>query len=256
MRNHDEKALDIARSVLPSTRRRGARADRVTIHARERARARARARAHLRELARLEDPDEFERDLTWEARREIGWMVEDRRAADKVGPLMRWAERKVETDPELADASFEERLAHFRRLLPEGLIGRHALFHLEWVLDEERTTWRRAYYHRRHDDPGRELRDKVAAIVAVGRHGELNRRIRLAAQPYYVRHVTLPAERLIDDDNPPPGRLLPRRTAAVHERIEARFLRGAHDIDGFAKQTGAAGVVHELHAELVRDGLI
>ena len=41
MRNHNEKARDMARSVLPSTRRRGARADKAAARARERARLRA-----------------------------------------------------------------------------------------------------------------------------------------------------------------------------------------------------------------------
>ena len=34
MRNHHAKARDMARSVLPSTRRRGARQDRALAHAR------------------------------------------------------------------------------------------------------------------------------------------------------------------------------------------------------------------------------
>ncbi|MCC6225018.1 MAG: hypothetical protein IT195_01250 [Microthrixaceae bacterium] len=37
MRNHNEKARDMARSVLPSTARKGARDARAVIHGRERA---------------------------------------------------------------------------------------------------------------------------------------------------------------------------------------------------------------------------
>ncbi len=40
MRNHDEKTRDMARSVLPSTRRRGARQDRALAHKAERSRLR------------------------------------------------------------------------------------------------------------------------------------------------------------------------------------------------------------------------
>lgn len=41
MRNHHDKARDMARSVLPSTARKGARRARAQIHRRERARLRS-----------------------------------------------------------------------------------------------------------------------------------------------------------------------------------------------------------------------
>lgn len=249
MRNHDEKAREMARSVLPSTRRRVARIDRANTHARER----QRVRAALHDLATHDDPDDFEGDLTWEARGAISDMVWDRRAADKVAPLMRWAERTVEREPGLRDATLEERVAHFRRLLPEGLIGRHALSHLEWVLDDDpHWPWRP-----RAERPatGPTTREKVAAIVMAGRHGELNRRLRHDASGYYVRHVHVPARCLVDDEHPEPGVLVPAHTEVVHEPIATRFLLGAHDIDAFAKE-GEPAAVHELYQELVRDGFV
>lgn len=100
MRNHDEKTRDMARSVLPSTRRRGARQDRALAHKAER----SRLRSALQDLAGHDDPDDYEGELTWEARRQIAWMVEDRRAADKVAPLLRWATRTIERDAALRDA--------------------------------------------------------------------------------------------------------------------------------------------------------
>lgn len=249
MRNHDEKARDMARSVLPSTRRRGARQGRAHARSRER----SHLRAALRDLASCDDPDDYEGDLTWEARREIGWMVEDRRTGDKVAPLMRWAERKLVTDPELAAASFDERTTHFRGLLPDGLIGRHALFHLRWVLDDEVPWWRRQRATR--PGPRPTLREKVEAIVLAGRHGELNRRIRHASARYYVKRVWVPPRRLVDDDHPAPGLLLAGHWTTVHEPVQARFLRGAHDIDAFVKE-GDPSHVHNLYDDLVRDGLI
>lgn len=105
MRNHNEKSRDMARSVLPSTARGTARQTRASIHRRER----ARLRTALHALRAVGDPDDFDGDLTWIARRDIGEMVDDRRSADKVGPLVTWAERRVERDPALAAASPEDR---------------------------------------------------------------------------------------------------------------------------------------------------
>lgn len=95
MRNHNEKPRDMARSVLPSTARKAARRQRASIHGRER----ARLRAALHGLRSTGDPDDFEGDLVWIARRDLEEMVDDRRGADKVGPLLAWAERLVESVP-------------------------------------------------------------------------------------------------------------------------------------------------------------
>ena len=249
MRNHHEKARDMARSVLPSTRRRGARQDRALAHARERSCLRAR----LHDLASFADPDDYEGNLTWEARREISSMVEERRAADKVAPLVRWAERTVERDPVLREAAYDERLAYFRRLLPEGLIGRHALVHLHWVLDDEPPWWLRRTLARPPTGPS--YHEKVTAIVAAGRHGELNRRMRNSAGKYHLRTIRVPAHRLLDEDHPDPGLLIPATWTKVREPIEIRPLLGAHDIDAFVKDSSSAEV-HELWVELARDGLV
>lgn len=248
MHNHHEKARDMARSVLPSTRRRGARMHRSHAHARER----HRVRAALHEVATYDDPDDYEGDLTWEARRAISEMVGERRAADKVAPLMRWAERTVERDPVLRDASFEQRVAHFRRLLPKGLIGRHALTHLAWVLDPDPYwPWRP---HQNRAQSGPTVRQKLEAIVKTGRHGELNRRLRHESSGFYSRRVRVPAQRIVDEEHPEPGMLIPAYTEVVNEPITTRFLLGAHDIDAFSKE-GELSAVHELYEELVRDGL-
>lgn len=248
MHNHHEKARDMARSVLPSTRRRGARMHRSHAHARER----HRVRAALHEVATYDDPDDYEGDLTWEARRAISEMVGERRAADKVAPLMRWAERTVERDPVLRDASFEQRVAHFRRLLPRDLIGRHALNHLAWVLDPDPYwPWRPQPVR---PATGPTVRQKLEAIVLTGRHGELNRRLRHESSGFYSRRVRVPAQRIVDEEHPEPGMLIPAYTEVVNEPITTRFLLGAHDIDAFSKE-GELSAVHELYEELVRDGL-
>jgi len=137
MRNHNQKARDMARSVLPSTQK-GTKKIRRTIQGSER----ARVRGLLQQVQQLSDVDDFDADLGWGARGEIKEMVGGRRAADKVGPLLRWAARKVECDPDLISASPADRDVHFRTLLPRGLIGDHALTHLEPVLRERYLTIR------------------------------------------------------------------------------------------------------------------
>jgi len=240
-----EKPSECVRCLVgrPLTRRRGARADRTAAHHRER----ARLRGELHTLAGFDDPDDYEGGPDWVARGDIAQMVEDRRYGDKVAPLMRWAERTVETDPALAAATPAERLDHFRRLLPPNLTGRHALFHVEWAVGPEYwSPWR--WTHREPTDPSR--REVVAAVVVAGRHGELNRRIRHASTTWTTERITLPPERLIDDDHPAPGVELPRRTMTLQRAVYVRYLAGAHDINTFAATTDHASIVGDLYREI------
>ncbi len=122
MQNHDEKITDIIRSVLPSTARCDTRATRRSIH-------RA-ARRKVNAALRAGDSDAFV-----DVRGAIEEMVWDRRSADKVAPLVRWALHHVRHDARLRDAESAERLDHFRQLLPDNTIGRHALSHIAWPLE-------------------------------------------------------------------------------------------------------------------------
>ena len=91
MRNHDEKVKDISRSVLPSTGRKGARDARRIIHKRQR----TRELAGLTEYRRTADPDDETPDFRGKAAPEITYMVRRRRASDKIGPLVRWAQATI-----------------------------------------------------------------------------------------------------------------------------------------------------------------
>ena len=248
MRNHNEKTREMARSVLPSTARKSARLMRASIHGRER----AQLRATLHALQAVGDPDDFEGDLAWTARRDIEEMVDDRRGADKVGPLLRWAERLVERDPALAAASPQDREVHFLKILPPGLIGNHAVSHLRWVLDDRRRTWSRP----RTGVPSTDV-ELVAEIIAAGRHGDLNRRIRSTVPPVVVKSVRLPAKRVVDEDHPAPGFLVPARWVEERRRRHVRFLAGAHDVDAFVKDASweVIQVVRAYHAEVSGDGV-
>lgn len=138
MRNHDEKARDMARSPLPSTARVAARKHRATVHGRER----AYARIQVAELRRFADPDDFEGDLTWQDRADLEHMVGLRRMYDNVAALIHWATRTIATDPQLRAATPHEQLTYFGCRMPEGMLGRHALIHLARMLDPD---------HRRSD---------------------------------------------------------------------------------------------------------
>lgn len=244
MRNYNEKARDMARSVLPGSRRRGARADRTAAHARER----ARLRVELHAVAGFDDPDDYDGELDWIARRDIAEMVEDRRYGDKVRPLIQWARRTVETNPDLREATPIERLDHFRRLLPPNLTGRHALFHVEGAVGYDRywSPWQWTY----PKPSGPSMVEIVTTIVAAGRHGELNRRIRHASETSTIETITLPREYLIDDDHPAPGVPLPRRTITREVAVYVRYLDGAHDIEAFAANTSHGGIVWTLYREI------
>lgn len=163
MQNHDQKITDVIRSVLPSTARRDARRTRQLIH-------RA-ARRKVNVWLRAGDVDAFV-----DIRGPIEEMVWDRRAGDKVGPLVRWALHQVRHDPRLRDAGFDERIDHFRKLLPDSTIGRHALSRIAWPLELL-------------DSQPRVFQDRPSCISAVralyedGYHGELNARLKIQQLP-------------------------------------------------------------------------
>jgi hypothetical protein len=74
----------------------------------------------------------------------------------------------------LRNASTAERLDHFRRLLPDTTIGRHALSHLVGPLD------RLVHHHgprRRPAAPS--IAPTVRALYEAGYHSELNKRLKV-----------------------------------------------------------------------------
>jgi hypothetical protein len=118
----DGKRREMARSILPSTRR-DLRHERREIHKRERAAVRADLRralfADLEEWA--EDPDAGGRRKS-----ELATFVFDRRTGDKLGPFLRWAAAATRG---IAPGG---RIAWLRRVLPKGVIGDHAVSHLRF----------------------------------------------------------------------------------------------------------------------------
>ncbi|HYO59042.1 hypothetical protein [Archangium sp.] len=118
-----EKSREMARSLLPSKNRESARHERAHIHRT----ARRRNREELARLAR--DPESFEdvAGLDADANERIRVMVWRRRSGDKIAPFIRWAKAITRPLPQ------RSRMSHIRSLVPRGVIGEHALQHLEDV---------------------------------------------------------------------------------------------------------------------------
>lgn len=128
------KQRNMMRSILPATRRESHRRDARAVKQVNR----RRTRQTLHDWKRHIDPYDFEGfvyDYTdagspytdcWQYGGGIGGVVAHRRDHDKVHPLMRWATAITKH----IDDPFE-RYAYMERLLPNTLIGRHALTHID-----------------------------------------------------------------------------------------------------------------------------
>lgn len=181
-----EKAREIARSILPSTRRRSTRTDLAYL---KRA-SRRRVRQTLHDWAGYDDPLEFEghiwdyhspnphHDGYWGG---LSAIVDDRRNGDKLGALLKWAPAVTAhlDDP-------EDRYMAIKAILPDNLIGRHALSHL---INMEEFDCSNPYlygydrYNRRYHpepDPWRDpeiIEARVRDLLAAGYHKDLNDRL-------------------------------------------------------------------------------
>ena len=121
-----DKALDMGRSLLPSTRRKGTRVDKAAV----KRTTRHNIRQELHKLTY--EPDHYDDSpIDFEAYpdHEIHQVVQERRGGDKTAPFERWAKavtRNIDQD---------SRLTYIKSLLPNGIIGDHALTHIQWKDD-------------------------------------------------------------------------------------------------------------------------
>jgi hypothetical protein len=225
VRNHDQKIKDISRSVLPSTGRRSARKNRRIIHKQQRARELAAVTVYRRTTA----PDSVTPDVRGTHAPEITQMVWERRAQDKVGPLIRWAEATIAADPVLRSAPRAEQVAYFARLMPDTTIGRHAVQHIEQALEwRER---RASYIASRPTAPGPHvtaMERQLRQILETGLHATLNAGLRQLADTQAIR---------------PGARHMPRR-----------LLLGSHDVEGFTAKMARWPAARDLIAALAATG--
>lgn len=162
-----DKARDIARGVLPSTARKGARDNKRNFHSKNRAAQRRTNHAISRHLATVGeggtlahdpdlyddfvDPDIFDGyaaatkapSIDWEG--SMDYIVSRRREADKLGPLIAWATATEKN--KMVGWDNVDKIAYFKAVLPDSLQGRHALGHVKDALglrDDEFSTfaWR------------------------------------------------------------------------------------------------------------------
>jgi hypothetical protein len=131
MRNHNEKFRDMERSVLASTRRKASREDRRFAHKRER----AVSRGALRQVRGIHDAEDFDEGAAVFANKsDIESMIEDRRCADKIAPIERWAVARVAQTPNLRSRDRAGRVAYFRVRFTATKAGRHALSHVAFAV--------------------------------------------------------------------------------------------------------------------------
>lgn len=127
----DDKFTSMARSILPSSARKDARATRRLLHHSARQRVRQ-ALAKIRSCEDWDDGDDL--DLYADPQRgrygggrytyNIKDMVLERRNADKVMPAQRWAEGRVHKD----DIPRQDRIAWLDAHFPQNLAGQHAVY--------------------------------------------------------------------------------------------------------------------------------
>ncbi len=165
----EEKARQMARSILPSKARVSARKDIQSIKKRDR----RRLRQELHEMVLEHDEEvgdiEPDNDLRHYPYRKIKYAVRERRDADKLNHFITWA---VEVTKEIPEP--DGRLCKIKKVLPKGLIGIHALSHLEWR-DEFETDLFRYGFRNRGDYKRKSHKDRhierVALLEAICRSG-------------------------------------------------------------------------------------
>jgi hypothetical protein len=225
VRTHDQKIKDISRSVLPSTGRTSARYNRRIIHKRQRARELAAVTVYRQDA----DPGSVTPDVGGTYGPDIRQMVCSRRAQDKVGPLIRWAEATIAADPVLRSASRAGQIAYFARLMPDTTVGRHAVQHIEWALESrERRAW---YKASRLPGPGphaAKMERQLRQILETGLHATLNAGLRQLASTQEIRPHAAP---------------MPRR-----------LLLGSHDTEAFTATMARWPTVRDLVATLATTG--
>lgn len=167
MRASLTKNRDMARSILPSKNRRPARVAKAKIKRAHR----SAVRQSLRGARGLADLDEWDldedlvRDTSIEMRQEVRW----RRSGDKLRHFERWAVRVTR------NLRPQDRLSSMAARLPRGLIGDHALSHLQWLPELNPDPY--GYHRYRRETWERRRREQRAAVLSEQR--QLERAIRL-----------------------------------------------------------------------------
>ncbi|MBJ6765644.1 hypothetical protein JGU66_33235 [Myxococcaceae bacterium JPH2] len=214
----DEKSFEMSRSLLPSTARQEARQRRARVSRANRRESRLRMARVLRDEAFAEDCSE----LSLDSSREMAFVVSDRRHSDKVNPFIHWAIERTRDIPR------DSRRTLVRSLVPPGVIGFHAVFHLQseshFLGTSELRSDEAERAHRSHRGASTKPMDRGLVVALLRQllkepdgHRILNGYIKQSARGLCVR--------LKGADH---------RYRRVYQGGESpRVLLGAHDIDAF-----------------------
>ena len=180
-----DKIKDMIRSILPSKARRRARFEKAMLN-RE-------VRHSVRHDLRVENLDADLRRQPY-----LGWVVWERRGADKLNHFMRWCEAITE------GMSTEDALSYVRSILPDSLIGDHAYGHWE--------AHRKPNPYRWH----------------IGRTYE-------RSEQSFVDSTTFRLRRALKVDPALHARLNAEIKAQTPEDKQWRVLAGVHDVEAFVR---------------------
>jgi hypothetical protein len=191
---HKDKQRDLRRGILPSTSRKGARED---LRA-----ARRRSRAHgsevLHEIAEV-GWDDATLDPNDDFTRLTRYAVRERRDADKVAPIMRWAEDLRKKHP---NADADEMYARAREVIGHSYMGDHAMTHVEMVegFDDSEHWWRVSPEERIRRDAEYDAVRKQERIELIAKLEDLWLRGR-SHEIKKLMHIVVKGEDAPDDDN-------------------------------------------------------
>lgn len=165
----DEKIRDMARSILPSKYYRSARRCKKEFSKRKRQQVKEGLRKTLSN-DNYEYPDNFDPNMDQVISNDrLERIVRNRRDGDKVNPIQRWFRLKVQQIN-----SEDERYAYARSVLPNNLVGWHALTHLRWIIKDNKIP----DYSRDKIDHWENLTARLENLLIHGGILELNKAIR------------------------------------------------------------------------------
>lgn len=236
------KVRTMGRSILPSTRAKGARDDKRNVKKRER----QRVRTALHDVTDIESALDSDRDWdhTEDVRiREVMW---DRRNGDKLGHFLHWAERiTTHLDDE------QDKYWYVAGLMPDTLPGRHALTHLPWDKYHDRFSYRYRWLNRSQDYTHRRAQHYCAMhaalykVIEAGCLTPFNRTIKRVWQTPYS---TAPHYRTFWRQHESKSEFY-----RCEQCNKPRLLLGVHDIDGFL---GHDYGLHRDAAEKIQQWLV
>lgn len=264
----DEKKREIARSVLPSTHRKGARTDLRNVKQSNRTMVKHQLGLLNKGLTSSDVIDNFEEasfDFGYYPDAKINDIKWERRNGDKLGALLRWAPAQV------SNIRLRDRTSYMYSIMPDTVIGRHAVGHVDYleefmVPNESGYIW---IYRSRNNKTDEEkawiraveyavLYERLYSIFEKGLLGRFNKNRFKTHNRIFVSKARFDdaAERERDelakwkDENPfhvyrgfkSPYKSLgfSHRKTYYYVDTKDRPLRGVHDIDNFIKDVSSS----------------